>query len=105
LHYGRCKIGARERGMTEASASEILSSEIPAGLVGVVQSDARQIVGLVAGGRIELGRCQVRVIVEVGASHDGASEIRIRECAAGGREARIREILTCEIPAGQVFVA
>ena len=60
---GLAEIGAGQRGVIEVRVREVLAGEVAAAQVVAVQADPGQIVGLVAGRRIELGERQAGAAV------------------------------------------
>ena len=53
---GLAEIRIGQRGVFNVRIGEILAGEVPAGQIVSVQTDSGQIVGLVAGRRVELGQ-------------------------------------------------
>src|SRR4051812_33497680 len=63
---GTAEIGARDRGVREVGRAEILAGEDRVGEVVAEKSDSREVVSLVVGGRVKLGRGQAGGWVGIG---------------------------------------
>src|SRR5262245_29234267 len=56
-HIGVGEVGVRQRSPCEVRIGEVLPSEVAAGKNVVTEVNSAQVAGLVAGRRVELGRC------------------------------------------------
>ena len=103
-HFGPGQVRAGQRGDSKVGIREVLAGEVHAGKIVACQADSGQIVGLVAGRRVELGhgirQCDPWLPREIRPAHFGAGQVR-----AGQRgvlvKVRIREVGLAEVSIGQ----
>ena len=96
---GLAEVRVGQRGVIEVRIREVLAGEVHAGKIVAAQADSGQIVGLVAGRRVEL-RSRDPSVNEVRPSHFGPGEVRASQ--RGAIEVRIGEVLAwLRVRAGQ----
>src|SRR5262245_40542087 len=92
-HVGAGEVRAGQRGRAEVRVAEVLAGEVTTSKIVVNQVDAAQVVRLVAGRGIELGK-RDSGCVKVRSPYDGAGEVNVRQ--RGAIEDRIGQILADE---------
>src|SRR5256885_2161623 len=97
---GEARLGAVT--LWKNAVGGVCSPEVPAGEIVGGQDDSAEVVVLVAGGRVKLrgGEAVSRGAEELGSPHFGTGEVRVGE--AGEIELGLGEVLSHEVPAGEI---